>query len=127
MLEKLESWNSERTQISLKYNKGLEGIGDLRLPFVLPGLESVWHQFIIRSNKRNELQDFLKENGIGTIIHYPIPPHLQECYKELGYGKGDFPIAEELADTVLSLPIYPGLKDSDIAFICEVIKNFFRK
>lgn len=67
----------------------------------------------------------MTENGIGTLIHYPVPPHLQEAYKSLGYTKGDFPIAEEIADTCLSLPIWPGLTEKQIETISSTIKTFF--
>ena len=79
---------------------------------------------MIRTNKRDKLQAYLAEKGIGTVIHYPVPPHLQEAYKEFGYRKGDFPIAEEIADTCLSLPIYPGLTEEKIKLVCKAINDF---
>ena len=73
------------------------------------------------------MKEFLDKNGVGTSIHYPTPPHLQKAYKELGYKKGDFPIAEKLAKTSLSLPLYPGLEEGQIEFICEKISKFFSR
>ncbi len=73
----------------------------------------------------SELQEYLNKNGIGTLVHYPIPPHLQEAYRHLSLYKGDFPIAEEIANTCLSLPIYPGLTIESVNTICEIIKQFF--
>jgi dTDP-4-amino-4,6-dideoxygalactose transaminase len=72
---------------------------------------------VIRSNRRDELQAYLESKGIGTMIHYPIPPHLQKAYESLGHKKGDFPIAEELADTSLSLPVWPGMSKNEVEFI----------
>jgi dTDP-4-amino-4,6-dideoxygalactose transaminase len=80
---------------------------------------------VIRSSKRDELKTFLEENGIGTIIHYPIPPHLQEAYKHLGYKKGDFPIAEEIAETCLSLPIWPGMSSLDCQIVVDRLIQFY--
>ena len=73
---------------------------------------------------RNELQQHLTDKGIGTLIHYPVPPHLQHAYAHLGYKKGDFEIAEKLAETCLSLPVWPGLQEEQIVFIAECIKSF---
>ena len=67
----------------------------------------------------------MTENGIGTIIHYPVPPHLQEAYAELAYKKGDFPIAEKIAEQTLSLPLYPGMQNEDVFTVIETIKKFF--
>jgi dTDP-4-amino-4,6-dideoxygalactose transaminase len=75
--------------------------------------------------RRNELADFLRKHGVGTMIHYPIPPHLQKAYKELNFKQGDFPIAEEIADTCLSLPMHPLLMKRDVSFICEKIRLFY--
>jgi dTDP-4-amino-4,6-dideoxygalactose transaminase len=76
---------------------------------------------------RDKLQRFLNENGIGTGLHYPIPLHLQPCFKELGYKRGDFPVAEQLAESGLSLPIYPELTDEQIEYVAEKIREFFRR
>jgi dTDP-4-amino-4,6-dideoxygalactose transaminase len=125
-LKHLLKWNEERRQIAEYYNRELFGINDLTLPSVLEEATHVYHLYVIRTKNRNELQNYLTNHGIATMIHYPIPPHLQEAYKNLGYKKGDFPIAEEIADTCLSLPIWPGLKENDIQFICNHIKTYFK-
>ena len=122
-LRHLEEFNEERKMIAQIYLKGLQD-ANIILPYVPEWAEPVWHQFVIRNKKRDELQEFLKSKGIGTLIHYPIPIHLQEAYKQLGYKKGDFPIAEKIANEVLSLPISVGLQKEDIEIICKVIKNF---
>ncbi|MBX2841911.1 MAG: DegT/DnrJ/EryC1/StrS family aminotransferase [Flammeovirgaceae bacterium] len=126
-LKYLDEWNRDREKIAEIYWENLNLIGDLKLFASNKYQFSVNHIFAIRSKKRDELQTFLQKNGIETLIHYPIPPHLQKAYFELGYKKGNFPIAEEIAKTVLSLPIYPGLKSSEQDYIIKTIRNFFEK
>ena len=107
-LKHLESWIVLRQAIAHQYLDGLQ-VGDLILPVTEAGATHVYHLFVIQTNHRDALAKFLTENGIGTLIHYPIPPHLQRCYADLGHIRGDFPISEDLANTVLSLPIWPGM------------------
>lgn len=104
----------------------LDGIRNscVKLPAVRSKMTTVWHQFVIASAKRDELQLHLSQNGIGTLIHYPIPPHLSGAYSRLGYVKGDFPIAEHYAEVILSLPIYDGITQQEIEHICAVINSF---
>lgn len=108
------------------YSENMKGVGDLILPQAHPNATHVYHLYVIRTQRRDELQEYLKNKGIGTLIHYPIPPHLQEAYQDLGFKEGDFPIAEELANTSLSLPIWPGLKEKEIHVICQEIQGFFK-
>lgn len=126
-LKYLQQFTEERQHIAEIYLKQLAGIEEIILPATLKCATHVYHIFLIRTQKRNELQAYLKEKGIDTLIHYPLPPHLQKAYAPLSYQKGDFPIAEMLADTSLSLPIYPGLSTAEIEFICHSIKNFFTR
>ena len=107
------------------YGEELSEINNIVLPTIQKGATAVFHLYVIRTKRRDELQEYLKKQGIGTLIHYPIPPHLQECFRSSSYEKGDFPIAEEIAETCLSLPIYPGLAKSDIVFIAAMIISFF--
>jgi dTDP-4-amino-4,6-dideoxygalactose transaminase len=101
----------------------------------MPNVKHVYHLFVIkvrskdsdRSKLRNELQNFLTAAGIGTGLHYAIPLHEQNCFKNLGYKKGDFPVTEELAETGISLPMYPELTDEQIGYVCDKIKEFFKK
>ena len=125
-LKHLEEFNQERKMIARLYLNNLQDT-DLILPYVPEWAEPVWHQFVIRSKKRDELQEYLKSKGIGTLIHYPLPIHLQEDYKHLRYKKGDFPIVEKIANEVLSLPMWVGLKKEEVEMICKVINNFKRK
>ena len=93
-------------------------------PYSPKGYKHVYHQYIIISENREELVSYLSQKGIKTLIHYPIPPHLQECYKYLNYKEGDFPIAENLSKTMISLPIYPGLEDENIKYVSEILNLF---
>ena len=121
----LNDWNVARQRTASKYRAQLGEIQDLTLPYIAEGCTTVYHQFVIRTDRRNELQEYLKRQDIGTLIHYPIPPHLQEALRPLGYARGDFPIAERLADTSLSLPIYPGLTNNQIDHVCASLRAFF--
>lgn len=118
--------NNLRIKSAQSYNNNLEGIKNIIVPFKSKDCKHVYHLYVIRSNARDKLKKYLSENGIGSSIHYPIPPHLQKAYQTLGFNKGNFPIAEELAKTSLSLPIYPGLKENEITYICEKINDFVK-
>ena len=84
----------------------------------------MWHQYVVKCDKRDELAKYLEEQGISTIIHYPIPPHLSEAYAYLGIGEGSLPITEKYAKTILSLPMYNGMTDEEIQYVIDVINNF---
>ena len=115
--------NVERRNIAQKY---LEGINnpEIVLPFVPDYAEPVWHIFGIRCDRRAELEAFLNEAGIGTNKHYPIPIHLQECYRNLGFMKGDYPIAEKISETELSIPMYYGMTNEEIQYVIDRINRF---
>lgn len=115
--------NVERRRIAEKY---LEGINnpEVVLPYVPDYTTPVWHIFGIRCKRRDELEKYLNVSGISTNKHYPIPMHLQECYKELGFKKGDFPVAEEISATELSIPMYYGMTDEEIQYVIERINEF---
>lgn len=124
-LRYLNIWTSKRQEIASWYDEGLKDIADLVQPKTHSGATHVYHLYVIRIKKREELQAYLKNKEIGTLIHYPIPPHLQGAYQYLNLPKGKFPIAEELADTSLSLPLWPGMKKEAVDYVCNEIKNFF--
>ena len=86
--------------------------------------EHVYHVFVVRCDRRDELEDYLKDNGIGTVKHYPTPMHLQPAYECLNMREGELPIAEEISNTVLSLPLYYGMTDEEVAYVIDVINNF---
>lgn len=123
-LKHLSEWTQQRRQIASWYNETLNEISNIMLPIVEQDATHVYHLYVIRTNQRDALQKHLADNGIGTLIHYPIPVHLQEAYKHLGYTTGDFPIAEKIADTCLSLPMWPGMTPNQIEYIADVIKRF---
>lgn len=123
-LKHLNKWTAQRQEIAAYYSEFLSGCKDLILPKTHPEATHVYHLYVVRCIRRDELQAFLKEKGIGTLIHYPIPPHLQKAYEHLGYKNGDFPIAEELAKTSLSLPIWPGMDSTQVNYISDQIKSF---
>jgi dTDP-4-amino-4,6-dideoxygalactose transaminase len=117
----LDEWNDRRRQRAQQYTEGLAACPDVILPFVPPWAEPVWHQFVIRHPARDELQQRLAAAGIGSLIHYPIPPHLSEAYSDMGRRPGDFPIAEDMARTVLSLPMGPHLTMEEAAVVVRHI------
>jgi dTDP-4-amino-4,6-dideoxygalactose transaminase len=121
----LDQWNAERQQIARRYTQLLAGTGDLILPRVAEGATSVWHLYVIRTRRRDELQAYLQRHSIGTMVHYPVPPHLQDACHGLGFRPGQFPLAEEISRTCLSLPIYPGLTEENLVYICQTIRAFF--
>lgn len=122
-LQYLDKWNNDRKRIAKLYLDGIKN-SKITVPFVPEYTDPNWHVFIVRTEKRDELQNFLKENGIGTIIHYPIPMHLQVAYADLGFKKGDFPIAEKIADEVISLPMWYGMKEEEIEHVIEKINQW---
>lgn len=119
----LDRMNEERRKIAKKY---LDRIDNplVKLPVVEEFAQPVWHIFAVRCDKRNEFEKYLCDNGIGTNKHYPIPMHLQECYKDLGYQQGDFPIAEEISKTELSLPMFYGMSDEQVEYVITKINEF---
>lgn len=121
-LNKLDEWNFRRSLIAERYLDELKHTG-LKLPFVPVWANPVWHLFVVRSANRDELQRKLSAEGIATIIHYPIPPHLSDAYKELYSDAGLLPIVESLSARVLSIPIGPHLKMLDVKKIIKVIKD----
>lgn len=122
-LSHIDELTKERKSIAGTY---LEGITNPRitLPEVHPKAEHVWHQFVIRTRKRDELARYLAGNGIGTQIHYPIPPHLSEAYRRLGYNRGSFPITEAQADEILSLPMFNGMAYGFCRETCSALNKW---
>lgn len=124
-LKHLAKWNAERNLIAASYIKQLSGVTQLQLPVIAAGATSVFHLFVVRTSKRDTLQQYLQQQGIGTLIHYPVPPHLQQAYRDLNGKLGDYPLAEEIADTCLSLPMFPGMTEEEIRYVTSHIKTFF--
>ena len=122
-LSHLNELTEEKRKIANKYNKELKN-PIIKLPKLVAGATCVWHQYVIQCEERDRLIEYLDEKGIGTIIHYPVPPHLQECYKNLGYKEGDFPITEKLAKSVLSIPMYNGMTDEEQDYVINALNSF---
>jgi dTDP-4-amino-4,6-dideoxygalactose transaminase len=123
-LKKLDEWNEKRRMIASWYVRELKDT-----PVILPREEEwarhVYHLFVIRTKQRDELMKYLAGKDITTLVHYPTPIHLQKAYSSLGYGKGSFPNAEEVADEIVSLPLYPSLTEEEVGYVCTCIRKFF--
>lgn len=123
-LTHLEAFNAERCRLAARYDAELTN-PCLQKPKIRPGADSSWHQYVVHlPGCRDAMAAYLKEKGIGTIIHYPIPPHLSQAYAYLGHKRGDFPLAERYADEVLSLPMYNGMTEDEQGYVIETINAF---
>jgi dTDP-4-amino-4,6-dideoxygalactose transaminase len=125
-LARLDDWNNHRKQIAKQYVEALESMTDLTLPFVPDWADPVWHLLMVRHPQRDLLQKHLTASGVGTIIHYPVPPHLQKAYNDLGYTRGTFPISEKLAHEVLSLPMSAHQTPTATEYVIEQLSTFGR-
>jgi dTDP-4-amino-4,6-dideoxygalactose transaminase len=123
-LRHLDGWSEKRRRNAARYDALLAEVPGVTRPRVDPRGESIFNQYVIRVAKRDALQAFLKEQGIGTEVYYPVPLHEQECFASLGYGKGDFPEAEKAAQSSLALPIYPELADAQIEYVADRVREF---
>lgn len=123
-LKYLDNWIEERRKIACLYKERLKDI-DIVLPTEKEGVRHVYHLFVIRTKKRDQLQRFLRKKGISTLIHYPIPIHLQKAFKELGKKIGDFPATEKCSHEILSLPVFNGIKKPEVEEVAIQIRNFF--
>jgi len=122
-LQHLAEWNEQRRQAAARYNELLRNIDNIITPFEPKWARSVYHLYVIRTEKREELQQRLSARHIATGLHYPCPLHLQKAYAGLGYQRGDFPITETVATEILSLPMYPGLTDTQQHWVAECLKQ----
>lgn len=122
-LKYLDKWNADRRRI-VKLYLGKINNNKLIMPYVTSVYESVWHVMPIRSEYRDELKKYLEERGIDTLIHYPVPIHLQEAYKDLSYKIGDFKVAEVISETELSLPIWYGMSDEEIDYVIDALNKW---
>jgi len=124
-LRHLDDWNARRRRLAASYMSKLENV-NLMLPFVPDWAEPVFHLFVVRSKQRDELRRHLEDAGIGTLIHYPVPPHLQQAYSDLGLVAGDLPVSERIHKEVLSLPIGPHLSESQAKTVVQALRDFSR-
>ena len=122
-LPHLNRMNNDRRRIADAYINGIKN-DEVIVPYVKPECVPVWHVFGVRCKRRDELEKHLNDMGIGTNKHYPIPMHLQECYRDLNYSKGSFPISEELSETELSLPMYYGMTENEVQYVIDAVNCF---
>ncbi|MEY8481169.1 DegT/DnrJ/EryC1/StrS family aminotransferase [Lachnospiraceae bacterium 48-21] len=123
-LQRLDHWNQERRRIAAMYFEGIVNPGIILPPESSEAYEHVYHVFVIRCDKRDKLEEYLENAGIKTVKHYPTPMHLQAAYSDMGLHKGDLPIAEEICNTVLSIPMYYGMDHQQITYVIEKINQF---
>jgi dTDP-4-amino-4,6-dideoxygalactose transaminase len=121
----LNGWNGQRRAAAAFYHEALAGVGDLVLPPVPHGSDPVWHLYVVRTSRRDQLAFNLRARDIGVGIHYPEPPHLSPAYAGLGYGPGDFPVTEALAGELLSLPMYPGISEAQLETVVDSVAKHF--
>ena len=124
-LRYLDEWNKRFREIAGIYSKNLEGY--VKVPLDHDYEEPIYHRYMIRCPDRDDLQKYLEDNSIESKVNYPIPLHLQPAATDLGYKKGDFPVTEELADTILSLPVYPELEDEDVYYVIKKVRQYCEK
>ncbi|UOQ97089.1 DegT/DnrJ/EryC1/StrS family aminotransferase [Hymenobacter sp. 5317J-9] len=124
-LPHLAEWTAQRQAVATLYNQHLAGIEGLLLPTVAEGATHVYHLYVVRTGQRDALQAHLTAAGIGTLIHYPVPPHRQQAYAHLNIPAGTYPVAEELAATSLSLPMWPGMTEEHVLAVAAAVRGFF--
>jgi len=127
-LRHLDEWTASRRENADCYKNALRDVeesGQIVLPVELVDNFHVYNQFVIRADRRNDLQSFLNDHGVGTAIYYPLPLHLQECFRYVGFAKGDLPESEKASDQTLALPIFPGLSRDQINFVAGLIRKFY--
>ncbi|AMM50244.1 hypothetical protein TH61_02320 [Rufibacter sp. DG15C] len=124
-LKHLHALNLERQRLAKIYLQELQGVGDLVLPATQAGCGHVYHLFVVRTSRRDALQQHLQAKEITTLIHYPVPAHLQPSYAHLNLKAGDLPITKELANTSLSLPLFPGMTEQEQSLVIKAVKQFF--
>lgn len=122
-LKHLDGWNSARRKNAVLYNQLLRDV-NVFTPTVPADVTPVWHLYVIRTEQRDQLKDHLAQKGIGSGMHYPIPLHLQPVYEDLGYKKGDFPVTEQYAEHILSLPMYAEMTDQSVEYVTDAIREF---
>jgi dTDP-4-amino-4,6-dideoxygalactose transaminase len=124
-LQELPTWTKQRQEVAALYDQYLAGVGDLALPTVASGATHVYHLYVVRTAQREAVQQHLAQAGIGTLIHYPVPPHRQQAYAHMNMPAGAYPIAEELAATCLSLPMWPGMTEEHVREVADAVRSFF--
>lgn len=122
-LKHLDAWNNRRREIAGRYDEAFHDLA-LSTPHTSDGNHHIFHVYAVLSDRRDALQAHLDSKGIPTLIYYPLPLHLQQVYRDLGYQEGDFPIAERASKKILPLPMYPELTDEQVDYIIEIVRDF---
>lgn len=125
-LKYLGKWNNQRRKNAKLYNKLLEDIKGITIPVEREDVKHIYHLYVIRCNARGKLAEHLQSKGVSTLIHYPVPIHLQEAYSDLGYNKGSFPVTEKYSNIILSLPMFPELNKEEITYTTNSIKEYLK-
>lgn len=123
----LDRWNESRRNIAARYNEALQGVEGLQLPLAAPDIEHVYHQYVVQAKDRDAMVEYLHENGIFCGVHYPVPVHMHEAYASAGWSAGQFPVAERLAERVLSLPMFPEMTEAQVETVAKVVRRFFSR
>jgi dTDP-4-amino-4,6-dideoxygalactose transaminase len=126
-LKYLPEWHEARRQKAANYNRLLKNIPQITIPFVHDYNYHIYHQYTILAENREGLKNHLKSKEVGFDTYYPLPLHLQECYRDLKYKIGDLPVSEKLANLAISLPVFPELGDQEQEYVAESIEEFYRK
>ncbi len=126
-LRRLKAWNTLRQEAAKAYNAYFKGLGGVVTPYLSPGVEHIYHTYAIRLTRRDALSGYCKTKNIGTGVYYPLPLHLQGAYRDLGYRKGDFPVAESVCQEIISLPMYPHIRKAQIKYVVESVRKFLKE
>lgn len=126
-LDALADWSDARRRNADFYNRNLQGIEQIRTPYIDPKAVSIYNQYTLVCQDRDGLMKHLQAKEIGCAIYYPLPLHIQECFAELGYQKGDLPVSEAMAESVLSIPIYPELTEDQLRYVCDSIREYYNR
>lgn len=120
-LKYLPKWNERRRERAAQYLEQLRGVEGLVLPKVAPDRTHVWHLFVVQVDGRDRVHEELKERGVMTSFHYPLPLHLQEAYADMGYTRGSFPVTEAMTERLLTLPLYPEITEEEVSYVCDQV------
>jgi dTDP-4-amino-4,6-dideoxygalactose transaminase len=126
-LRRLKAWNTLRQEAAKAYNIYFKGLDGVVTPYLSPGVEHVYHAYAIRLNRRDALSGYCKTRNIGTSVYYPLPLHLQGAYRDLGYRRGDFPVAESVCQEIISLPMYPHIRKAQVKYVVDSIRKFLKE
>lgn len=124
-IKHLDAGNEQRRAVAAQYTEMLAGVGDIITPATWPDAEPVFHLYVIQTARRDDLMQYLQQQSIGCLIHYPVPVHLQKAYVSAAWAQGNFPVTEELAGRILSLPVCPGMTQEQVTFVCDTIRSFY--